>query len=46
MLGQKDKYWILQGQKFDIEEKYWSYIRQGHSVDIGWTYCGQSIDTG
>ena len=46
MLGQKDKYWILQGQKFDIEGKYWSYIGQGHSLDIGWTYCGQSLDIG
>ena len=46
MLGQKDKYWILQGQKFDIEGKYWSYIGQGHSLDIGWTYCRQSLDIG
>ena len=46
MLDQKDKYWIWQGQKFDIEGKYWSYIGQGHLLDIGWTYCGQSLDTG
>ena len=46
MLDQKDKYWIWQGQKLDIEGKYWSYIGQGHSLDIGWTYCGQSLDIG
>ena len=46
MLAQKDKYWIWQGQKFDIEGKIWSYIGQGHSLDMGWTYCGQSLDMG
>ena len=46
MLDQKDKYWIWQGQKFDIEGKYWSYIGQGHSLVIGLTNCGQSLDIG
>ena len=46
MLDQKDKYWIFGGQKFDIEDKYWSNIGQRHSLDIGWTYFGQSLDIG
>ena len=46
MLDEKDKYWIWQEQKFDIEDKYWSYIGQGHSLDIGWTYVGQNLDIG
>ena len=46
MLDQKDKYWICGGHKLDIEDKYWSNIGQGHSLDIGWTYCGQSLDIG
>ena len=46
MLDQKDKYWIWRGQKFDIEDKWWSNIGQGRSLDIGWAHCGQSLDIG
>ena len=46
MLDQQDKYWICQGQKFDIEGIYWSYTGRGHLLDVGWTYCGQSMDMG
>ena len=30
----------------DSEDKYWSEMGQGHRLDLGWTYRGQSLDMG
>ena len=43
-LDQQDKHLIWWSQRFDFEDKFWSQIGQGHSLVIGWTYYGQSLD--